>query len=81
MYNDRNSSNEVEWSPQCSFDLISRDLSVGYHFDYTSFARNTDNVYWSPRLLLSDSVFAKWNFDSVRTFGRLEFEMGRSSVS
>lgn len=81
IYTDRNSSNQVEWSPQYSLDLISKNLSVGYHFDYLSFARNTDDVYWSPRFSLSHSAFAKWSFDWVKTYGRLEVEMGRSSIS
>jgi hypothetical protein len=81
IYTDRNSSNHVEWSPQYSLDQISKNLSVGYHFDYLSFARNTDDVYWSPRFSLSHSAFAKWSFDWVKTYGRLEFEMGHDSVS
>ena len=81
IYTDRNTSNQVEWSPQYSLDLISKNLLVGYHFDYLSFARNTDDVYWSPRFSLSHSAFAKWSFDWVKTYGRLELEMGRSSLS
>ena len=80
IYSDRNSSNHVEWSPQYSLDLISKNLAVGYHFDYLSFARNMDDVYWSPQFSLTHSAFAKWSFDWVKTYGRLEFEMGYDSI-
>jgi hypothetical protein len=80
LYTDRNSSNEVDWSPKYSFDLAGSKLAVGYHFTYTGFARNTDDIYWAPQLALSHNAFAKWSYNWGKAYARLELEMGRGSV-
>lgn len=80
IYSDRNSSDEVQWAPQYSFDLHKTKLAVGYRFDYNGFARNTDHGYWAPKRSMSNDLFAAWTFDWVTTYGRLEFSVGHDSV-
>jgi hypothetical protein len=80
LYSDRNSSNELEWSPQYLFDLLDGKLAVGYRFAYSGFAKNTDNGYWAPQLTLSHNAFAYWSYDWTKGYGRLELELGRGSA-
>jgi hypothetical protein len=79
LYSDRNSSNELDWSPQYLFNPFGSKLAVGYHFSFVGFARNTNNGYWAPRLALSHNAFAHWSYDWTKVFSRLELELGRGS--
>ena len=79
LYSDRNSSNEIEWSPQYLFDLLDSKLAVGYRFAYSAFAENTDDGYWTPRLALSHTAFVNWSYDWAKGYSRLELGLGRGS--
>ena len=80
LYSDHNSSNEFEWTPKYTFDIRDTKLEAGYKFNYTGFARSTDDGYWSPQRVLSHNIFAAWAFDWVETYGRLELSAGPDFV-
>jgi len=80
LYSDHNSSNEFEWTPKYTFDIRNTKLETGYKFNYSAFARNTDNGYWTPQRVFSHNVFAAWAFDWVMTYGRLELSAGQDFV-
>jgi len=80
VYSDRNGYNELEWSPQYLLDLLGSQITSGYRFSYSGFAKNTDNGYWAPQLTLSHNLFANWSYDWTTGYSRLELELGRGSV-
>ena len=80
-YTDGNRSRELEFSPQYSWSLPVGKATVGYSFDYQSFAQSPDHGYWAPQLLISQGATAAWNFDLNDLYGKIELGAGRSKVN
>lgn len=80
LYSDHNSSNEFEWTPKYTFDIHNTKLEAGYKFNYTAFARSTNDGYWSPQRIFSHNMFAAWAFDWVKAYARLELSAGPDFV-
>jgi hypothetical protein len=75
-YSDSNSSNDLSFSPEYHFRAALAGLSIGYRFNYQSFARVADNGYWTPLRLVSNEAFARWKFDRQHYYGSMELSAG-----
>lgn len=80
IYSDGNSSNNIAFSPDYTFNLSLGKLALGYRFSYTAFAQNPANGYWAPQKALSDGLSAAWSFDRTEFYGRTELGLGYDSV-
>jgi hypothetical protein len=80
IYSDGNSSNNIAFSPDYTFNLSLGKLALGYRFSYVAFAQNPDNGYWAPQRALSDGLSAVWSFDRTEFYGRTELGLGYDSV-
>jgi hypothetical protein len=80
IYSDGNSSNNIAFSPDYTFNLSLGKLALGYRFSYEAFAQNPENGYWAPQKALSDGLSAVWSFDRTEFYGRTELGLGYDSV-
>ena len=80
IYSDGNSSNNIAFSPDYTFNLSLGKLALGYRFSYTAFARNPEAGYWAPQKALSDGLSADWSFDRAEFYGRTELGLDYDSV-